>query len=291
MRDRTRSSFTAEASAAARACGAAHRDPKLRGPDDMAVRLLGPLLRFAVSPGVRALYVREYERRAPGVFFHHQARTKFIDALLARELDAGGVEQVVLLGAGFDSRAYRFAARLRDARVFELDHPATSAAKQTRVRRAFGASPAGVTYVPIDFSRQVIADRLAAAGYASSRRTFFIWEGVTAYLPRQSIGATLGVVANAVTGSTLVFDYVHRDAFDRPDPETRRHFAAAAKLGEPYQFGVNPADLPALLAPHGLRLEEDVSAEDLGRQFLVGSRGQRWGTIPSVFSMAFARRM
>ncbi len=107
---------------------------------------------------------------------------------------------------------------------------------------------------------------------------------------RSSFTAEASAAARACGAATLVFDYVHRDAFDRPDPETRRHFAAAAKLGEPYQFGVNPADLPALLAPHGLRLEEDLSAEDLGRQFLVGSHGQRWGTIPSVFSMAFARR-
>ena len=256
----------------------------------MAVRLLGPLLRFAVLPGVRALYLREYERRAPGVFFHHQARTKYIDAVLARELDAARVGQVVLLGAGFDSRAHRFAARLGDARVFELDHPATSAAKQARVRRAVGASPAHVTYVTIDFSRQSIGERLAQAGYRPSLRTFFIWEGVTAYLPRASIDATLGVVADAVAGSSLVFDYVHRDAFERPDPPTRRHFEAAAKLGEPYQFGVNAADLPALFAPHGLRLEEDLSADDLGRRFLVGTDGRRWGTIPSCFSMALARR-
>jgi methyltransferase (TIGR00027 family) len=290
MRDRDRASFTAEAAAAARAIGAAQRDPKLRGPDHVAVRFLGPMLRLAVLPGMRAGFVREFERRAPGVFYHHQARTKYIDEALDSELSAGGLEQIVLLGAGYDSRAHRFADRLRGARVFELDHPATSAAKQERVRRVLGTSPSHLTYVPIDFSRQTLGDRLAEAGYASRRRTFFVWEGVTAYLPRTAIDATLGFVGQAATGSTLVFDYMHRDAFERPDPITQRHLDAAAKLGEPYQFAVNPGELPPLLAPHGLRVEEDVSAHDLGRRFLVSTRGRLWGTIPPCISMAFARR-
>src|SRR5580704_4473024 len=105
MKDR-RSSSTAEASAAARAYGAMHDDPKLRGPDDMALRFLGPFFRFALLPGVRARFLPEFERRAEGVFFLHQARTKHIDARLLAEIERGA-RQVVLLGAGFDSRAYR----------------------------------------------------------------------------------------------------------------------------------------------------------------------------------------
>jgi hypothetical protein len=156
MRHRRKSSFTAEAAAAARARGAMEPDPKLRCGDDLALH-----------PWFRKSFIAQYERRGPGVFFHHVARTKHIDALLSAEIDAG-MEQVVLLGAGYDTRAYRFAARLDGKRVFEVDHPATSAMKQRRVARVLGAPPVHVTYVPVNFlgRRHAVPRRGRRAGNA-----------------------------------------------------------------------------------------------------------------------------
>lgn len=152
MRNRRRSSSTAKAAAAARAYGSMQSDPKLRCPDSMAIRFVGGFFRFVLLPGIRTRFVKEYERRAAGVFFHHQARTKYIDEVLLAEL-AAGAAQLVLLGAGYDSRAYRFASELRSARVFEVDHPATSAEKQRRVRHILGTLPERVTYVPVTAHR------------------------------------------------------------------------------------------------------------------------------------------
>jgi methyltransferase (TIGR00027 family) len=293
MRDRRRSSFTAEAAAAARAYGAMQDDPKLRGPDAMAIRLVGGLFRFLLLPGIRRRFVQEYERRAAGVFFHHQARTKHIDAVLAGELAAsvGGAAQVVFLGAGLDSRAYRFASALRGTRVFEVDHPATSAIKQQRVRRVLGALPAHVSYVPLDFAKEDLGQRLAAANYDPARVTLFIWEGVTPYLPAAAIDTTLALVARAAERSSIVFDYLHASALGSADPSVQKHLALAARRGEPYQFGVEPSDLAALLARHGLALEENLSAEDLGARYLVGSDGTRWGKVTPFLSLAQARRV
>ncbi len=265
------------------------KDPKLRGPDDLAIRFVGPFYRFVLLPGIRSRFVAEYERRAPGVFFHHQARTKHIDRVFLAEL-AAGAAQVVLLGSGYDSRAYRFAPALKSARVFEVDHPLTSAAKQRRIRRILGAVPAHVTYVPVDFTRENLEERLAAARYEPSRSTLFIWEGVSVYLDAAAVDATLAMVARARKGSSLVFDYTHRSALEHPDAHAKRHLAVVAKMGEPYRFGVDPDDLAALLAPHELSVEENLSAEELTARYLVGSDGKRWGEVTPFFSLAVARR-
>lgn len=288
MRNRRTSSRSALAAAAARAYGAMEKDPALRCADDLAIRFLSGFFRFILLPGVRKNFVREYERRAPGVFFHHIARTKRIDALLSAELEAG-TKQVVLLGAGFDSRAYRFAPWLQAGRVFEVDHPATSAEKRKRVARILGAAPAHVTFVPVDFTRQRAEERLLASGYDPSRVTLFVWEGVTPYLDAPAVEATLAMVSRAAHGSAVVFDYMYRSALDRPDPDTKKQLEIAEKMGEPYGFGIDADELAPLLGRHAIALEENLSAAALGARYLVGSDGAQWGSVCPILSLAVGR--
>jgi methyltransferase (TIGR00027 family) len=254
----------------------------------MAIRFVGGFFRFVLLPGIRNRFIKEYERRAAGVFFHHQARTKYIDGVLISELASGAV-QVVLLGAGYDNRAYRFAAEVKDARVFEVDHPATSAVKQRRVRRVLGALPKHVTYVPVNFTNEKVEERLGAAGYDPSRVTLFICEGVLPYLDAAAVDGTFAMVARTAMRSSIVFDYLHRSALEHPTPLAKKHLEATANMGEPYQFGVDPDHLAALLARHELSVEENLSAEDLGARYLVGSDGRRWGEVAPFLSLAFAR--
>src|SRR5207302_9126736 len=93
-----------------------------------------------------------------------------------------------------DSRAHRFADALRAAAVFEVDHPATSTAKRARIERALAGAAAPVTYVPVDFDRDTLADALARAGYKTGRRTMFLWEGVTPYVSAAGVDATLAFI-------------------------------------------------------------------------------------------------
>jgi methyltransferase (TIGR00027 family) len=290
MRDRRRSSYTAEAAASARAYGAMNPDPLLRGPDHLAIRFLGAFFRFVLLPGIRNGFLEQYERRGPGVFFHHQARTKYIDGILRAEL-AAGAKQIVLLGAGFDTRAYRFADALvaANARLFEVDHPATSAMKQKRVKRLLGALPRHVTYVPVNFLQDVVEERLAASGYDRAQVTLFIWEGVTPYLDSAAIDGTLAMVARAAKGSSITFDYTFASALANPDAALKKQLDLAAKAGEPYAFGVGADGVKGLLERHGLTLVEDVSAEEAETRFLVGSDGKRWGRVCPVLATTHGR--
>ena len=123
---------------------------------------------------------------APGMVGAMLSRTRYIDEVLLQDL-SGGARQVVILGAGFDSRAYRFRERLEGVRLFEVDYGPTQEYKKRRLQEIFGSVPKHVQYVAMDFNRDDLATQLRNNGYSPKERTVFIWEGVTMYLPVTSI--------------------------------------------------------------------------------------------------------
>jgi methyltransferase (TIGR00027 family) len=253
---------TAEVVALARAAGCL--DPVITNPDFLAERLLGFRHRLLLLPGLRRVVRASFERRVPGMFYYHQARTKYLDQLLLSAID--GVSQLVILGAGLDTRPYRFADRLTGKRVFEVDHPGTAAWKQDRLRR-LGRPTGHVTFITIDFTRDSLDQKLAQYGHDASIPTFFLWEGVVMYLPRESVEATLAVVSAAAAGSSVAFDYVFRSSLERP----RDYFGAEGYLryvaarDEPCRFGLDPEEVGPFLAGHGLTMTSNVDSRELSR--------------------------
>ena len=196
-------------------------------------------------------------------------RTRYIDDALTAALRRGA-EQVVILGAGFDSRAYRIPGIGR-TRVFEVDLPAIQAEKKTAVARRLGDLPPHVTFVPIDFSVDTLDRALPAAGFRAVR-TFMICEGVTHYLSAADVDTLLGYVArNGVAGSELVFTYIHRAVLEGSAPfaGAGKTLATVQRSGEPYTFGFDPAELPDYLAARDLELIEDVGAATYRRRYLA----------------------
>src|SRR5215831_12997744 len=141
-------------------------------------------------------------------------RTRFTDERLQWAV-SGGVAQVAILGAGYDSRAYCMRELLKDVRVFEVDYGPTQEYKKLRVLEIFGCLPPNVTYVSIDFTREKLGDVLVMAGYRSDRMTFFIWEGVTQYIPEDATRNTLRFVATqSAPGSSIVLDGKRKSFID-----------------------------------------------------------------------------
>jgi methyltransferase (TIGR00027 family) len=223
---------------------------------------------LALIPGFRELVPWLIDTRWPGVRASVVARTRLIDEAIVAAV-GDGIEQLVMLGAGFDARAYRLAC-LSGVAVFEVDHPDTQRAKRQALARALGSVPRHVTFVPIDFNREALASVMPAAGYRQSARTFILWEGVTNYLTQDGVDATLRWCASASPGSRLLFTYVHRDVLTKPESfvGTARLFATLAKARERLTFGIDPIALPDFLAERGLRLERDVGAAEYRQRYL-----------------------
>jgi methyltransferase (TIGR00027 family) len=188
------------------------------------------------------------------------ARTRVIDDLVTEGAD--GVEQVVVLGAGFDTRAHRLPA-LHGLTVFEVDHPDTQAAKRRALRHV--DPPADLRLVPCDFQGDSLEAVLAGAGFDPAGPTLFVWEGTTNYLTEAAVDATLRWCGQAAVGSRLVMTYVEREVLDHPEhfAGTEQLFSTLDRVGERFTFGLDPAETPGFLAERHLALESDVGAPEL----------------------------
>lgn len=196
--------------AAARAIGAREPDATVRNPDDAAEKLLGDPAALPLDHPVVAGLGKSYADAMQDIEVASTVRamterTRFIDAALERAV-ANGVRQVLVLGAGFDSRAYRLRQLLSQVRVFEVDRPATLAFKRQRVDLALGGPPENLVYVPVAVEREGLAAALARHGYDLALQTFVIMEGVSMYVEEEALRATFRFVASHASGSSIVFD-------------------------------------------------------------------------------------
>ena len=237
---------------AARAVGSKDPDPQLRNPDYLAIKFLGPRER-AVLPELQldALDLDfDSAIKQLGVYIVAVMtyRTKRFDAALLDALQ-DGARQVVVLGAGFDSRAYRFQSQLGDVRFMEVDYGPTQAYKKQRLGEILEVIPSNVSFVPMDFTKDNLLEQLRNAGYSEQQKTFFLWEGVTNYLPESAVKDTLHFVRDhSASGSRIAFDY-----FGASNPAVNNPRHVYARWGEPLLFGF-PND----------RAREYVQQEGLG---------------------------
>ncbi len=241
--------------------------------DQLAYKLLPfgwrVLVRLLFLPGLRSLVLSLRERRMPGSLGGFLCRHRYIDDVLKRSLEKG-LDQLVILGAGFDSRAYRIAG-LDQVQIFEVDLPGARKLKQTRVEKVLGAVPENVTLVGMNFEQQNLDDILKAAGFHQGKKTLFIWEGVTQYLTAEAVNDTLEFVTGiSGVGSTIVFTYVRRGIIDgtaRPE-WLNRFFSFAKRIGSPWKFGLEPVELEQYLDGRGLRLIDDVGTAEYQELYL-----------------------
>ncbi|WP_436520285.1 class I SAM-dependent methyltransferase [Actinoplanes sp. HUAS TT8] len=227
-------------------------------------RLIAGLARV---PAIGRRVERYIDRRWPaGPRASAVARTRLIDDLTVEALHRD-VRQVVLLGAGFDSRAYRLPG-IDAARVFEVDHPATQATKERLVHGVVGLPQRGhVRFVPVDLITGDLDAELRSAGFTAGEPAVIIWEGVTNYLTAAAVDATLRQIAHFK--GTIIFTYVDRVALDGDRPGIAEWHAAVRDGGEPWTFGFVPAELPEYLAARGLRLTLDESARTAADRYLT----------------------
>jgi methyltransferase (TIGR00027 family) len=177
-----------------------------------------------------------------------------------------GCSQYVILGAGLDTFVFRKPDLAAQLQVFEVDHPVTQQLKRQRVAGWKLAHPDRWHLVAMDFEQETLAGALATSQYDPARVGLFSWLGVTYYLTREAVCATLRSIAEiSPAGSSVVFDYMDQDAFrpERAGKRVQTMQMIAQAVGEPMKCGFDPADLPQVLAELGLRLEESLSPNEI----------------------------
>ncbi len=280
---RNQSSVTAQGIALARTIESSKPASERICYDPFARYFVGPvfyLFKFFVDIGYA-------EWRGPGVMGFLAARARYIDDYLQACLDQG-LEQLVILGAGYDSRAYRF-EQLKQRRVFEVDHPATQQAKVEKIKTILGGLPSRVTYVPIDFNIESLEKRLAESGYDECRNTLFIWEGVTEYLTPEAIDSTLAFVAHhSGAGSSIIFDYIYTSALQgtRKRSEVGSMQRYRRFTGEGLTFGIAEGTVEAFLQQRGFCQVRNVDHVYFKQAYFTGPNEKR--RVASGYAIAAA---
>ena len=284
-----KASNTAGYTCFSRACANRESDERFRGPDDVAQILL-PLGAQLI---LNVAFLRKFfftKVAPPGIYEYVLTRTKLLDELFLDALE-NRFAQIVLLGAGFDTRALRFSHRNRGTRVFELDVYTTQRPKIEILTRKRVALPPELVFVPIDFNTQRLADALGNAGYKEAEKSLFIWEGVTMYLTPQAVDTTLGFVrAHSAQTSIIAFDYIYASVLRRENKffGEREIFERVSKAGEGWTFGIEEGMIESFLSERGFKLLAHYTPAELETKYLVANDGTRFGRINGTHCIAIA---
>lgn len=195
-------------------------------------------------------------------------RTRVIDDQV-RNAIRGGARQLVLLGAGLDSRGHRL-DEAKEITVFEVDHPATQQMKNQRLAAYKGKLPTNIKYVAVDFELDALEAKLIESGYNPAIQSVVIWEGVIDYLTESAVQSTLSVLARLLAPSSLlIFTYTHKGALDgsKSFSGANRWRYLSRVSGEPFIFGFNPDTLAEALKSHLFLLQSDTSTEELAKYY------------------------
>jgi methyltransferase (TIGR00027 family) len=267
-------------------------DKDAQNPDSMANLFLSKKFKMVVwlLRIVQMIGKGFLERSAPGFYWYFQVRTKHLDVIFEEAINTG-IEQLVILGAGYDSRPYRFREKLNGIRIFELDFPGTLSFKKQKLLKLYSSLPKNVTYIPIDFNSQSIKDVLFESGYDADKKTFFIWEGVSYYLPNKSFDAVLEFVAKySQPNSSIAFDYAIR-SFIEGDYSTygaKKLAETWEKMGEPGLSGIEDGATDRFLRERGLRIISDLGSDNLEKIYATNNNGEQIGRIWGCMRIVYA---
>ena len=198
------------------------------------------------------------------------ARARFCEDSLRAAVQTG-TQQIVLLGAGLDTLAFRAPELVGRCNVFEVDHPATQADKLERVRRAGWVMPENLRFAAVDFAKDDLGKALLDAGFEPGKKTFFSWLGVSYYLAEEEIGRMLdSVAALSAQGSTLLFDFADEGLFESKVRRVQNMLAMAAAGGEPMKSCFSYEALERLLERHGFLIYELLTPQEIQARYFAG---------------------
>lgn len=276
----TTTSMTAKWTCISRAASSLESSGPYRSDDRTALLLVPAFLKLVLHiPLVRRLYGQFIAPK--GIYEYTIARTRYIDAVFKEALTRG-FDQILIFGAGFDTRALRFQTAVGNTKVFELDAPTTQGAKLARYEGLGVPVPPNVEFIPIDFDREPLTAKLEQAGFSRTGRSLFILEGLLMYLQPESVDETFRVIDRyAGAGSEVVFDYVQAPVLRQAGLYYGEEeiVKSVARAGERWHFGIEEAKVEEFLREYGFRVSEHKDAQDLERMYFTNASGTIVGRI------------
>ena len=283
-------SETALATATMRAIAAHDEREEIRGYDNLAELFLSEdRMAPLKDPAVRQWVLKN--KTSPGAYEFMIARTAFFDQVVTEALRRG-LPQLVLLGAGYDSRPYRFTELAQETTIFELDAAPTQQRKQEILEHAGIPMPPRLVFVPVDFSADDLASVLKQNGFSSTERALFVWEGVTYYLSAEAVDHTLAALRSITAAeSEVCFDYasISSKALHEEGAQALREHMQSKYTNEPTRFGIPSGTLPQFLADRGFEVVEHLDASEMEVRYLTLRGGSTVGKVPALFSLVHAK--
>lgn len=222
---------------------------------------------FMKLPLVRKWMTGAFDKQTKGIFGGLICRTKYIDekTLFATK----DVQQILILGSGLDTRAYRF-KELKSCKIFEVDLASVQDFKKEKIEKHFGSLPSNVSYVAIDFNSQTLDEVLKQNNFDYTKPTFIIWEGVTQYITKEAVERTFDFISRTAQGSSIVFTYILDSVVKKQSDivganELMQRFE---KKNSSWQFGIEPTELKSLLEKYNLQILEDIGADYYEEKYL-----------------------
>lgn len=248
--------------------------------DHIAVKILPGFIRALIHISVfRNLLLRFL---APlGVYEYVIARTKYIDAVLEKAL-ADRFDQILLFGAGYDTRALRFQEKAQHTRIFELDELHTQQAKIKQFRKRNLSIPSNLVFIPIDFEKESLSQKLDMARFQKGQRNLFILEGLLMYLAPESVQETFQIIREyGSTGNRVVFDYIQASVLRHENTlyGEAELVKSVRKAGEPWRFGIEPGEIESFAATQGFEVNDHKCAHALEVIYFQDKDGRMTGRV------------
>jgi methyltransferase (TIGR00027 family) len=283
-------SRTAEMTCMTRAASFYEKTPMYKSNDYVAPKLLPKFFTPIIKVGMlRKFFTNKFPS---GMYEYVISRTKFIDSIFQNAVSSE-FHQILIFGAGFDSRGIRFADSNKKTIIFELDAPITQEAKINQLKKRGVEIGPHITFISIDFNKESLEDKLIESGFSKNKRSLFILEGLTMYLDPEAIDSTFHVIDQfAGTGSEVVFDYVYLSVLNGEnlyygESEVMKQVNDA---NEPWSFGIEKGKLESFLNDKNLKLICSLNSEDLENRFFKDEHGIIIAKVNGTHCITYARK-
>lgn len=282
-------SKTAQLTCGARALSYYSKDNYYKSDDYLAPIFMSPFFVFIVKhfPNFASRFASK-----GGGYEYLVSRTRLIDEIFKNH--SKNFQQVLILGAGFDSRAIRFNNELSHATIFELDAPITQNTKINKLREKNIKLPSNLKFISVDFTEESLPQKLDEVGFKKGITSLYILEGLTYYLDPEIVNTTFDQISEySGKDSMIVFDYIYSSVIRQENiyKDEERVYQGAAKIGEKLTFGIEKGQIKQFLSKYKFELVDEFDSNRLGKKYYSNEKGEIFAPVIGIHSIVIARKI